>query len=88
MQQTVLIIIPIVWILSMILILVSSPALILQKSKHADILENKPYYGIKHMREVISLSSNDKLVEKLKRKIFTRKIGYGLLIVVPILMLF
>ncbi|CAM1357396.1 hypothetical protein [Tenacibaculum halocynthiae] len=87
MQETLLFIIPIVFASSMILILASSPTSIIQKSSHTDILENKPYYGIKHMRKVIFLSSNHKVIEKLKRKILTRKIGYALLITTPILMM-
>jgi len=87
MQETLLLIIPIVFAFSMILISASSPASVIQKSGHSDILENKPYYGIKHMRKVISSSSNHKVIEKLKRKILIRKIGYALLITTPILMM-
>ncbi|SNR14167.1 hypothetical protein [Tenacibaculum jejuense] len=87
MQKTLLFIIPIIFAFSMILISASSPASIIEKSGYNDILENKPFYGIKHMRKVISLNSNRDVIKNLKRKILIRKIGYSLLISTPLLMM-
>lgn len=85
MKETLLSIIPIIFISGMIFILLSSPASIIQKSGLTDILDNNLYYGIKHMKKLISSSSDNKLIEKLKFKILMRKIGYALLITTPIL---
>ncbi len=81
-------IIPIIWILGMVLILMSTPTSIIKEIGHQDIVENKPYYGIKHIKLVISMISDDSIIEKLKHKILMRKIGYTLLLIVPILILF
>ena len=87
MENIILIFIQILFILGIILILISNPTSIIQKSKYNDIIENSPFYGIVHMKKVIYLSSNNKIIEKLKRKILIRKIGYGLLLSIPILII-
>jgi len=73
------------WILGLILILISNLGRIISKVKDFDTNTNKPFYGFKHMRKAISLSSDNEIVVKLKKKILIRKIGYYFLIITPVL---
>jgi hypothetical protein len=80
MNETFSILMTISWILGMILILISNPDLTISKVKDFDTNINKPFYGFKHMRKAISLTSDKKIIEKLNRKILIRKIGFSFLI--------
>ncbi len=73
------------WILGIIIILISNPSRIISKVKNFETNTNKPFYGLKHMRKAISLSSDNEIIEKLKKKILIRKIGYSFLIITPVL---
>ncbi len=87
MEQILLTGLPIIFISGLLFILNSNPASIIEKSSYSDVLDNSPFYGIKHIRKVINLSSNPSTVKRLKQKIQLRKIGYGLLISVPVLII-
>ena len=67
------------WILGILLILISNPARIISKIEKFEPI-TKPFYGLKHIRKAISLTSDRTIINKLKRKIILRKTGYSLLI--------
>ncbi len=73
------------WVLGIILVLTSNPVRIISKVKDFDTNINKPFYGFKHIRKAISLTSDNAIIEKLKKKILIRKIGYSFLIITPVL---
>ncbi|CAM1369929.1 hypothetical protein TXIAM_30381 [Tenacibaculum xiamenense] len=72
------------WVLGFFLVQVSNPSLVISKIKTSEIICNKPHYGFKHIRKAISLTSDEKIIDKLNRKILIRKIGFALLIITPI----
>ena len=76
------------WVLGMFLVLVSNPSLIISKIETLEIITDEPvYYGFKHIRKAISLTSDKKIIEKLNRKILIRRIGFSFLIISPVFLI-
>lgn len=86
------ILILIVWILCIsgfILIILSSPTSIIVKKKYQAYIDanNKVFYSIQDMKKIIHLSHDVEIKRKLSQKIIIRKVGFYVLIMVPIMII-